>query len=89
MTTAAGGGIGYFGITCGAKTTSEVVRKTTSGPLHKAVCNRWAEHGELHRMTDVKTFVLLYEWGEDETAAPDLNDQRRKEMALSKAKGEK
>lgn len=66
------------------KTVENLARKTESGPLHPAVCNRWANHDGLHRTTDTKTFVVLHEFGEDEIALPDVNDAKRKEMAVSK-----
>lgn len=77
-------GIGIFGILCEAKTVENLVRKTESGPLHPAVCNRWANHDGLHRQTRGADFAVLHEFGEDEVALPDVNDAKRKEMAVSK-----
>lgn len=73
-----------IGVTCDATTAEKVIQKTESGPLHAAVCNRWAQHDDLHKMTRGKDFAVLYEWGDDECATPDWKDERRREMAVAK-----
>lgn len=79
--------IGTIGVLCGIETTRRVVRVTSSGPLRPAKCNRWHGHDGAHVMTTCKPrqgFRRLYEWGEDECAAPDWTAERRREMAAAK-----
>lgn len=79
---------GVIGILCGAETTERVMQKTPSGPLHKAVCNRWHGHEGDHRNVRGKDFCTLATWTDAECGAPDINVQRRKEMALAARVGE-
>jgi hypothetical protein len=79
---------GVIGILCGAETAERVLRKTRSGPLHKAVCNRWHGHEGKHRHVRGKNFATPAEWTDAECGAPDVMAQRRKEMALAARVGE-
>lgn len=64
--------VGRIGALCGAKTKEAVLPATTlKGKPKRAQCNRWANHDETHKQIRGADFVLLYEWGEDETASPD------------------
>lgn len=75
--------VGTIGVVCGATTLERVVRKTPRGPLHQATCTRWAGHGGLHNMTRGRDFARLFEWGPEQTAAPDWKAARRREMAVA------
>lgn len=77
--------VGVIGVLCEAETTERVVRKTPSGPLHRAVCNRWHGHGGWHRQVRGRDFKVLHVWNDAQCRTPDWKEARRKEMALAKA----
>lgn len=79
---------GVIGVLCEATTSERIMQKTPAGPLHKAVCNRWARHEGLHRQVRGRDFALLAQWSDADCGAPDTNAQRRKEMALAARVGE-
>lgn len=76
-------GIGMIGVVCGQETTDHRVQKTPKGPLHRAQCNRWAEHDGPHRMTRPRDFAVLAEWTDKECRPRTWMEIRRKEMAKS------
>lgn len=63
------GGVGVFGELCKAKTQEGVLpSKNGVTPPRAAVCNRWAQHDGLHRMTRHADFVILHEFDDDAVA---------------------
>lgn len=77
-------GPGLIGVVCERQTIEKVVRKTPSGPLHRARCNRWYLHDGPHREVRGRDFAILAEWTDAECCAPDDKAEKRREMLLAK-----
>lgn len=75
--------VGVIGVVCGAETNARVVRKTTHGPLHRAVCNRWAHHDGPHTMTRGKDFAKLHTWTDAQCRMRTANELKTQELAIS------
>lgn len=76
--------VGVIGVVCGAETNARVVRKTVTGPLHRATCNRWAQHDGLHVMTRGRDFFPMHTWTDAQCRMRTANELKTQELAIAK-----
>lgn len=75
--------VGVIGVVCEAETNARVIRKTKTGPLHRAICNRWAGHDGPHLMTRGRDFAALYRWTDAQCRTRSALELKSQERAIA------